>query len=321
MKKTVFLAVCSLVTCMFLACGEKKITVKNADGTEYESYQECCAAQDFQAAHQYLAKLKNSEVGGYDDAEEYVFKQEALYLMSQGDDSAKKRILFLLKEEEGTQTSNRDIDDRISMLVDLAITNDDEEFAKLLATQFKSSDRLSRVISYFAEKGTQESIGHIADLVQKMGLNASDKETISILASLNNTQLSDAIIGLISKKEVRGRRIPKGFYNSYVLDYSSYWSKEFISDYANYYEDIRDYNNFCSSILDIAINSKNNYIAYSVLPLFKEDVYKLMGANDGDKAPDGTKLRRFYYYVYYTNDSKNEARKKYLEAKNSGVFN
>jgi len=51
-------ALCLAVT-LLSACGEKKITVKGADGTEYESYQECCAAQDIQVSHQFLVKMKN----------------------------------------------------------------------------------------------------------------------------------------------------------------------------------------------------------------------------------------------------------------------
>ena len=116
-----------------LSACSKKITVKGADGTEYESYQECCAAQDFQAAHQYLAKLENSGGDGYYDAKEYVFKQEALYLMSNGDEADKKRLIFLLKEESGDEKYNDRINGHVAMLIDLSIDNDDEAFVKVLA--------------------------------------------------------------------------------------------------------------------------------------------------------------------------------------------
>lgn len=207
MKKTVFLAVCSLVTCMFLACGEKKITVKNADGTEYESYQECCAAQDFQAAHQYLAKLKNSEVGGYDDAKEYVFKQEALYLMSQGDEAAKKRIIYLLKEEGGN-------DNHADMLIDLAIDNDDEDFVKALTKQYKgsiSSDILRKIVEFlYIEKGDRNF-----DFVQTL-LNRYNKSGLLLDAAVEKGN-EDLVVNLA--KQYNGTLSFQSFKN--VMDFLS----------------------------------------------------------------------------------------------------
>lgn len=151
MKHIKFLAIFAIAF-IFAACGEKKITVKGADGTEYESYQECCTAQDFQAAHQYLAKMQNDKdfKDDYDSAKDFVFKQEALYLMSLGDETAKKRIIYLLKEEGAN-------DSRIDMLMDLAIDADDEDFVKTLTKQYEgdiSSDMLRKIVEFlFIEKG------------------------------------------------------------------------------------------------------------------------------------------------------------------------
>lgn len=159
-KNLVLLALIGFAMFTLCGCGGKseveqrktEITVKGADGTIYESYQECCAAEDFQAAHQYLAKMENSDdwQGDLGEAKEYVFKQEALYLMSIGDAAAQKRIIFLLKEEGAS-------DSRIDMLMDLAIDAEDEDFVKSLTKQYKndiSSDILRKIVEFlYIEKG------------------------------------------------------------------------------------------------------------------------------------------------------------------------
>ena len=76
MKTIKLLAACCLTMCLFASCGG--ITVKGENGQEYESYQECCAAQDFMAAHTFLAKMEAKidgdkiKKGEYETAKEYV---------------------------------------------------------------------------------------------------------------------------------------------------------------------------------------------------------------------------------------------------------
>ena len=145
--------VLSLIACSSSTSSSKSgITVKGSDGTEYESYQECCAALDFQAAHQYLAKLQNSEEQKEDlyVAKDFVFKQEALYLMGQGDETSKKRILYLLKEEGANSN-------RLDMLIDLAILNDDDNFVMTLANQY-NNERIDNpnLISYLISKNSKQ---------------------------------------------------------------------------------------------------------------------------------------------------------------------
>ena len=151
-------SVATLCSCggKFGGSGEKGITVKGADGTVYESYQECCAANDYEAAHLFLAKMYDKESYTEDDAvaKEYVFKKEALFLMSQGDDAAKKRIIYLLKEEGGN-------DDHVSMLIDLAIENGDAEFVKTLMGQYAKDIKdkeFEKLIKFFIEKQDDEYI-------------------------------------------------------------------------------------------------------------------------------------------------------------------
>ena len=165
------MAFIGFVMVILLGCGEKnvekQITVKGPDGTEYESYQECCAAQDFQAAHQYLAKMEQAGESTY-SAKDYVFKQEALFLMSQGDETSKKRIIYLLKEEEADNS-------RIDMLIDLAIDNDDEEFVKTLTKHYKSnpgSDILRKIVEYFYIQKGKEHLEFVQTLLNRY--NKSD---------------------------------------------------------------------------------------------------------------------------------------------------
>lgn len=196
MKQLFNLIILCLAVSLLSACGEKKITVKGADGTEYESYQECCAAQDFQAAHQYLAKMQNDEdfKGDYYSAKEFVFKQEALYLMSLGDETSKKRIVYLLKEEGGN-------DNHVDMLVDLAIDADDEEFVKVLTKQYEgsiSSDMLRKIVEFlYIEKGdgNLEFVQTLLNRYNKSGLlldaavEKGDEELLVRLAKQYNGTL------------------------------------------------------------------------------------------------------------------------------------
>jgi len=165
MKSIKLLALYAIAFCL-VACGEKKITVKGADGTEYESYQECCTAQDFQAAHQYLAKMQNDKdfKDDYDSAKDFVFKQEALYLMSLGDEAAKKRIIYLLKEEGAN-------DSRIDMLMDLAIDADDEDFVKTLTKHYAYGPNayiLQKIVGFlYIEKGGQANTDFLLTLLNR----------------------------------------------------------------------------------------------------------------------------------------------------------
>ena len=65
MKKIFQLTTICMVVCALASCGKNpeeellSIKIKTPDRVKYTSYQETCAAYDFQAAHQYLAKMKN----------------------------------------------------------------------------------------------------------------------------------------------------------------------------------------------------------------------------------------------------------------------
>ena len=155
MEKLLFnLIILCLTVSLLSACGEKKITVKGADGTEYESYQDCCAAQDFQAAHQYLTKMQNeinlfeekniekindwkrdkeremlvNMKNNYSNAKSYVVHQEALYLIAEGTEYSVNRLMFLRSEYGSLGFSNQEI-------MDLALSQSNEYLAEKMLAQ------------------------------------------------------------------------------------------------------------------------------------------------------------------------------------------
>ena len=76
------------------------------------------------------------------------------------DEMAKKRIIYLLKEGGN--------DDHVSMLIDLAIENDDDAFVRTLANQYKddvSEERLKKILEYLSEKSNEENKKFIEKLV------------------------------------------------------------------------------------------------------------------------------------------------------------
>ena len=281
------------------ACGEKKITVKGADGTEYESYQECCAAQDFQAAHQYLAKLKNSEIGGYYDAKEYVFKQEALYLMSIGDETAKKRVIYLLKEEGRNNNY-------VEMLIDLAIENDDEAFVKTLTNQFvegASTESIKKVTTYLFEKSQEENITFVKNLLARLGDNnllfdlaikIKDEDLIitSLINQLKNGLTDDnfdkylpiltkfpkpevanlVLAYLSSKKKEMRKGTPDG---TIMKEEKRRYDEQFKAEVANnkdFHEmaidEANEFNELCDRALYSAIENKNLYLANKIVDIY-----------------------------------------------------
>ena len=337
-KTFAIIGISIMTLCLLSACG--KITVKGANGTEYESYQECCAAQDFQAAHQFLAKMKNAipekdDESKYDaereleSATEEVFRQEALYLMSQGDETSKQRIIYLLKEE-GENSGH------IDMLIDLAINNNDDEFVKILANQYQyaSEDILNKIVNYLSSEKTEENKVFLLSLLKRLkkysllidyaidvddtqiikdiaskDLKVDDTNAIAKLAAMNNKEMSELVLGTLKNLEVSATsRVKPILYQGYSDDISKVKEK---CDSYNY--EVKNYNRGCLSILDIAIEQKNQYLAQRVSGYLKDNlVYvKLPDLNNG--------MERIK--VSYSSDDIMAARKKYQDAVCSGAFN
>lgn len=123
MKKILFLSTLCLEL-FLVSCGnssskneeEEKITVTSSDGKEYTSYREACRAGDFESAHKFLDILYNEYVEGYGSASDYqshkvrevrekyhaalndIFKQEMMFLASDGSEQASDKIIYLLTE-------------------------------------------------------------------------------------------------------------------------------------------------------------------------------------------------------------------------------
>lgn len=117
MKKVICFIVCCIAMLAVTSCGPnlstKDISVTGADGTVYNSYQTACSKGDFDAARDYIGKLKEQLVvvkaeGDYSDikafseliqeAEKYVENEEVQYLASLNEERANNRIILLLNQ-------------------------------------------------------------------------------------------------------------------------------------------------------------------------------------------------------------------------------
>lgn len=117
MKTIIKMAVCSLGLIAFVACGPnvslKDLSVTGADGTVYNSYQTACSKGDFDAARDYIGKMKEQFIvvkaeGDWDEkrafeeaiqeAEAYVENEELQYLASMNDEQANNRIILILNQ-------------------------------------------------------------------------------------------------------------------------------------------------------------------------------------------------------------------------------
>ena len=107
------------------------IVVIGADGKEYHSYRTACSNGDFDAAREYVGKMKDKAASVDDhwerrpleelieEAEEYIYSGELNALASMNDKQANTRIVLILNEDkaEGTpvnEGANVGIDCRIS---------------------------------------------------------------------------------------------------------------------------------------------------------------------------------------------------------------
>ena len=401
-----------------ISCGPGSIKVKGVDGKEYDSYQVACAAQDFAAAHEYLALLKNkadkrsSESNIWyiwENAVQYVFKQECLYLLSMDDNEyATRRIIFLIKEAQAEDTNIKNNDARCDWLVDLAIDMDKEELIKSLTKLYKnyiSKSILKKIVDYlYLQKGeenvaflipllnSKNDIGLLIDAAivkgnEKLVIELANqydgtmpfvvyKNILDFLSSKNSSQyklmktklatkvednkemllfaldnnmsgivknmsskrfilndkdiitkraykkdrsLSDAIIKALSAITIGGAPYPAGLHYYYDSQRDRDNKPERRSHF-RYADDIANYNNHCESILNIAIASGNQYLAQKVLVQFREKPVFLKGGHPEIKAPDGTLVDENHSYLYFSDEDKKAAQKRYQEAVRNGAF-
>ena len=297
---------------------EEKITVKGADGTEYESYQECCSMNDYDAARRYLTKMENEyhasgvrgekaidKINELQDASKYIFKQEALYLMSMGDEDTMKRILYLIKEDGANN-------DQIAMLIDLAIERDDVDFVKKLANQYDShcnDEKLKRVIDYLGKNNYYDNIVFIKSFLQER-----DKESLLFdLALLNNDE--ETLIYFLEKLEAAIPNRP-----ALGLVKSDYYGK-LDEHYRDYIEKVKECNSCCLQILNVAIKTKNHRLAKRAVGTTKPNI---VGKDLGDwetvvvKSENSSVYNAFQVNIDNTDISNIKA--KYQEAIKRGAF-
>ena len=325
-KYFILIAIIGLVIAFLYDCDS--ISVKGADGTEYDSYQECCAANDYEAAHKFLSKLQNNRSRReYNEAKEYVFKNEALFLMSLDDETAQKRIIYLLKEEGGNN-------DHVSMLIDLAIENDDDLFVKTLANQYSkgvNQENLRKLKDYLLQKA-DSNYEFIYTLFKKIesnellfetALQCKDYESIkelvadslslerehllNLLSGIKDNGISEQIVGLLTPLENDIPLRPR-LGNSDI---------NMVDGYVDYQNAVKNYNEHCLTLLNFAIKNGNQFLAERLMKKFKSNIlYGLV--KDGYRQSDGGYYR--IINIKIDNSEINSAKSTYQEALRSGAF-
>ena len=171
---------------IFASCGNSVhssgLTVVGSDSTVFESYEDACHAQDYEAAHKFLIAMKKAKASNYVDAREYVFSQEALYLISQNDETSTKRLFFLL-EENAQEVDNRTRDTRCNTIIELAIKQNNQALVEQTIGQYNDNiDKpvLRRIFEYLYSSGRVTDENYIIDLLlNNGGINIMVEDAIS----------------------------------------------------------------------------------------------------------------------------------------------
>jgi hypothetical protein len=284
--------------------------------------------------------MENNGADEFLTAKEYVFKNEALYLMSMDDEKAKRRIVYLLKEEGNNN-------DHVAMLIDLAIENDDEAFVKTLGNQYTSGatdEDLKKLSAYLSSKkseGNREFLMALfkkldeEDLLLDLAIKNSDKAFIleyasnhltlsntallNYLAAIKDRQLSEKILGALTEEE---NRIPNRPSLGIVMVHDPYGGANMNKkEYLRYERAISNYNKECQSVLNVAINNKNQYLAQRVVTKAKPNI-SYVNLGDWEKVVNKTQNSSWDYAWKFSisNEEANAIRKAYQEAVRSGVF-
>lgn len=203
----------AFMSCIFASCGNSGhssgITVVGSDSTVYESYEDACHAQDFDAAHKFLTAMKKAGYSDYDDAREYVFNQEALYLIAMNDETSTKRLFFLL-QEDANEVSNSVRDARCNTIVELAIKQNNQALVEQTAGMYNGQIEfpvLQKIYNYIYKEGRNEDKTSMMDLLFKNNgieimaddaiSNQDDALLMQIIAKCNDKNLD------VSKKIIR----------------------------------------------------------------------------------------------------------------------
>ena len=176
-----YLASISLLTACGCSSSSSGITVIGDNNTEYNSYEEACHAQDYEAAHKYLVAMKKAKASDYSEAREYVFNQEALFLIALNDEASTKRLFFLL-QEDANEVNNETRDTRCNTIVELAIKQDNktlvEQTIGLYSGQIDKSV-LQKIYNYLFSEDKEPDIDFMINILKKnKGINIMVSDAI-----------------------------------------------------------------------------------------------------------------------------------------------
>ena len=299
-RKALYVIVLSIIIIVINGCGgrEREIKpVKGSSGVEYTSYEDACRDNDFVAAYKFI------ELNGGD--KDYVFKHEALFLMSQYGEDAKKRLIYLLKQEGGGNH-------QISMLIDLVIVEDDEDFVKQLANQYNkyvSSSELKALSEYLLSKDKEGNKEYLLSLYRKF--NKDD-----MILEYAPEEWLDNQIERLAHVTLEGERLPKG------LVECSYYERD---EKLKYQSSVAEYNKKLDEVLDQAILQNKKQHAQKVINLYKQNMNAFIGGSGHSKndpsgitryfeiAPDGTEVGSDYCYITYDYRDRDAAKEKFKE--------
>lgn len=181
-----------------LSCGKVKSGTDNvvADGN-YQNYMEACHAQDFDAAHRILNKMKEKNSEDYSEAREYIFNQEVLFLIAQNDSLSTKRIFFLL-QEDANQVDDETRDNRCNSIIDLAIKQNNPQLVNQTISQYSgiiNKQTLKKIYNFSCVDGKESDLVDMIALLQK-------NDGVDILVEDAIKQGNDALLRKLISKNV-----------------------------------------------------------------------------------------------------------------------
>lgn len=158
MKKVICFVVCCIAVVAVTSCGPnlstKEISVTGADGTVYNSYMAACSHGDFDAARDYVGRLKEQlavvkaegdwkEISAFEElikeAEDYIANEEIQYLAAMKEEQADNRIILMLSQRpvEGLEAAEKSclgkkVDERYLDILDYSAPDEIKQFRKYI---------------------------------------------------------------------------------------------------------------------------------------------------------------------------------------------
>lgn len=288
---------------------EKKELVENGN------YKKACELKEFSTAYEILDKLKEKttkEKIKYDadkqyswrkgeafsryeeakkisdEAERYVVLQEALFVLESEGTNGVMRIVGIAKEHNAEGWLYIE-------LLDVAKKIGDTDLANRFETLIQST------------------ISNLSNM------SLSDISLINYLAGKNDKQLSEKILGLLTEEE---NNIPNRPSLGIVMVHDPYGGSNMNKEeYLNYEKAVSNFNKECQTLLKLAINNKNQYLAQRVVTKVKSNI-SYVNLGDWEKVINKTRNSSWNYaWKFSTSDEEaNAIKKTYQEAVRSGAF-